>query len=182
MLKRLLIILTLLSFSFVVVLAVGTDDQGNPNDPNDNDRANACFSEGSLEGKCDTDWEWKCGWHLIRFEYELTSREDFPTECASLLPPLPEPEAVDNDAGCYVMARASFYYNGVPNSSGNLAAFESNDCIDGSFSSGIIVVANDESTALAICASAIGGNAVINAASEGFNSPSNLWFCFTGGR
>lgn len=62
------------------------DDQGNPNDPNNNDRANACYEEGSMESKCHTEWEWICGWYMIRFDTGIFSREEVPATCASLLP------------------------------------------------------------------------------------------------
>jgi hypothetical protein len=179
MLKRLLITLALLSLSFSAVLALGTDDEGNPNDPNVNERANACFGDGSMEGKCDTDWEWECGWHLIRFEYELTSREDFPTKCASLLPPIPEGETVaDNGAGCYTNGEGSFYYNGVPNQPFNIAFFESPNCSGQGFSfpGGYLVLAPTEENALDICGI---GSDVANTAGEGFNTPANYWFCLT---
>lgn len=94
MLKRffLAFIVLLMTSSFAFAL----DDQGNPNDPNTNDRANACYEEGSMASKCDTEWEWVCGWHLIQFEYGLTDREEFPSGCISVIPPeiLPEPLAI----------------------------------------------------------------------------------------
>jgi hypothetical protein len=90
----------MLVLSSIVVLAVGFDDEGNPNDPTVNERANACYETGSMETKCgnndwnkngvvdsyEIQWDWTCGWYLIRFEYELVSREDFPTQCSILLP------------------------------------------------------------------------------------------------
>lgn len=88
MLKRFLIALIFLLLSSQLVFAVvGYDDQGNPNDPNENERANACFDGGSIEGKCETSWEWECGWYLIQFDYNLIDREVFPTWCVTLLPP-----------------------------------------------------------------------------------------------
>lgn len=47
-----------LAFVAVFVVVVGAlmaqDDRGNVNDPGFNERANACFAGGSLEGKCHT--------------------------------------------------------------------------------------------------------------------------------
>jgi hypothetical protein len=97
MLKKLLIVLLVLSFSF---LAFALDDQGNPNDPHTNDRANACYEDGSMAGKCDTDWEWEAGWYLIRFEAGMISREDFPAQYAILLPPLPGETNSHTFVGC----------------------------------------------------------------------------------
>lgn len=94
---KILFLCGILALSLAITFADGFDDQGNPNDPNENESANACFEEGSMDGKCVTNWEWECGWYLIRFEYGLLSREDFPAGCASLLPPLPLSAApIDN--------------------------------------------------------------------------------------
>ena len=74
----------------MLVSAEDIDDRGNPNDPAVNDRANACFAGGDMEGKCDTEWEWMCGWHIIRLDdpQDEASRTAFPPACASLLPAL----------------------------------------------------------------------------------------------
>lgn len=84
--------------TFIIILltsslAFAVDDQGNPNDPTINPRANACYEDGSMADKCDTPWEWECGWHLIQFEEGLTTRGEFPSWCLSIIPPeiLPEP-------------------------------------------------------------------------------------------
>ena len=47
------------------------DGQGNANNPVTNQNANACFWGGSLGGMCDTQWEWECGWGVIRVEYGM---------------------------------------------------------------------------------------------------------------
>lgn len=90
MLKRSLLILILIFFSVVLVSADGVDDQGNPNDPNVNERANACFEGGDMAGKCDTEWEWMCGWYIIRLTepQDEVLRAAFPPDCLSLLPAL----------------------------------------------------------------------------------------------
>jgi hypothetical protein len=81
-----------LLFTIGVVMAQeNVDDEGNPNNPNISERANACFDGGSMAGKCDSDWEWNCGWYLIRFEYGIFSRDNFPTQCGSLLPEITTP-------------------------------------------------------------------------------------------
>lgn len=81
--KKFLLVLLVVIMSTMVVMA-GTDDQGAPNDPAQNDRANACYEEGTLEGKCDTEWEWQCGWHLIRWEAD--GSYSVPLECSRILP------------------------------------------------------------------------------------------------
>jgi hypothetical protein len=97
MLRKLLFVLFVLPFS---ILTFALDDQGNPNDPSVNDRANACYEDGAMAGKCDTEWEWICGWFMIRFDYGIFSREDIPASCASLLPQLPEDEESRAPVNC----------------------------------------------------------------------------------
>lgn len=76
---------------FAIALTVGTafvyalDDQGNVNDPATNERANACFEDGSMAGECDTDWEWTCGWYMIRYENGIFGSSQVPAFCDSLL-------------------------------------------------------------------------------------------------
>jgi len=83
-----LLFLLLLVMSFSVIHAADSvDDQGNPNDPTVNDRANACYAGGSLEGKCDSDILWAAGWYLIRFEFGTFERGDIPTWVVWVLPP-----------------------------------------------------------------------------------------------
>ncbi len=71
------------------------DDLGNPNDPSENERANACFAGGSWEGKChrtdvdfdgdvdeqDVNWMWRCGWYVIRAERGMLHEGQYPPEC-----------------------------------------------------------------------------------------------------
>jgi len=60
---------------------------------------NACNPGGVMDGKCDTDWEWTCGYYLARWisaggwggNYMMNS------DCVSLLPPVPVVEI--NEAG-----------------------------------------------------------------------------------
>lgn len=103
----LFIIIALLSAGMLTALA--QDDQGNPNDPAINDRANACFEGGSLEGRCYQDfnadgiiddgeiwWAWNCGWYLIRYEHGMLELPDW---CEDILhvpapPPTPTPTMV----------------------------------------------------------------------------------------
>lgn len=53
---------------------------------------NACNAGGVMEGKCDTPWEWICGYYLARWTTNggwFTPNNFFPDWCASLLPPRP---------------------------------------------------------------------------------------------
>lgn len=84
--NRIIISLLIVLFGSVLVSADGVDDQDNPNDPTINDRANACYEDGTMAGKCQTNWEWACGWYLMQFEYDLISRDEFPSWCISIIP------------------------------------------------------------------------------------------------
>jgi hypothetical protein len=89
-LKRTLFALIGLLMSLIIVsivLAVpGFDDRGVVNDPRVNERANACYDGGTLEGKCHTQVEWDAGWYLIRFQFGLLGRGDIPEEYYWVLP------------------------------------------------------------------------------------------------
>ncbi len=83
----------------VVGALVAQDDRGNINDPGFNERANACFAGGSLEGKChttdadfdgdiddlDIEYMWWCGWYLIRVEFKQIPPFAAPEGCQPLL-------------------------------------------------------------------------------------------------
>lgn len=92
--------LALISVFVVVVGALmAQDDRGNVNDPGFNERANACFAGGSLEGKChttdadfdgdiddlDIEYMWWCGWYLIRVESKQIPPSAAPEGCQPLL-------------------------------------------------------------------------------------------------
>jgi hypothetical protein len=105
--------------SSIVFAQSGVDDQGNPNDPAVNESANACYSGGAMEGKCDSEWAWMCGWHLIRLDPENDiSRAEFPAACSSLLPPRSEtppaaaPSVPSAPAGCYTNGIDSLQWTG----------------------------------------------------------------------
>lgn len=84
-LLRLGIILALAVITTLGVMA--EDDEGNPNDPRENERANACYEGGVMEDKCDTNWEWTCGWYVIRYNYQMIGEEGVPETCESLITP-----------------------------------------------------------------------------------------------
>lgn len=112
--KKLLILIFITLLSVASVSADGFDDQGQPNDPTTNERANACFEGGSMEdANCTTDWEWICGWHLIRWENDMSYV--MPATCQILIPPPPpvavsEPAVVVPAVGCMITT-PDFYEN-----------------------------------------------------------------------
>lgn len=77
--------LTVIILGIVFLLHDGIDDDGMPNIPLFNERANACYGGGSLSGTCVTEADWQCGWAWIRLENGLIPREDLPQECHALL-------------------------------------------------------------------------------------------------
>jgi hypothetical protein len=111
-----------LVFISVLLVMVGVlaaqDDQGKVNDPGPNERANACFAGGSLEGKChttdadrdgdidqlDVEFMWWCGWYLIRVEYKHIPPSAAPEGC--FFEPAPPPQStaaaapIDDDDEC----------------------------------------------------------------------------------
>lgn len=98
----LLIIISLfMSTTFISAQDVGVDDQGNPNDPTINDRANACYTDPRFEDQCDTPIEWFCGYTIIRYDYSLINRiEVEAVGCGGYLPPeaglIPEASSNEN--------------------------------------------------------------------------------------
>ncbi len=81
--SRIFIVAVILMFG-VIIAAQGIDDRGQPNDPNINPRANACYTDGTWEDTCVNDWYWTCGWYLIRLEYEIYTTQHIPTFCGGM--------------------------------------------------------------------------------------------------
>jgi len=72
-----------LCVSIMVALAVPNET---PNDPRVNPDANACYTGGSMAGKCKLDDQlWIAGWDEIRLEYGLISGEQVPDQYKWLL-------------------------------------------------------------------------------------------------
>jgi hypothetical protein len=96
-----LLFIFLIAMSSMVLLAQNNaDDKGIVNDPATNPRANACFTGGSLFGKCDADWKWVCGWGIIRVEEGILNRAVLIPQCQSLMPalaPTYTPQASNED-------------------------------------------------------------------------------------
>lgn len=90
MFKRIIMMILILLIGTVLVFAL--DDQGNPNDPAINERANACYEDGTLAGQCDTELEWQAGWYLIRYEFGILQRADIPEWVEWILAPEATPE------------------------------------------------------------------------------------------
>lgn len=83
------ILILMLLFSLLPSVAMAqTPEVGSPAD-------NACNEGGSMAGKCDSEWEWDCGYYLARWlsagGWAGTYR--LPVWCEVLLPPRPLIEA-----------------------------------------------------------------------------------------
>lgn len=78
-------------FSFTITSLLAQEPEiGTPQD-NACNEGGVMWRENSVDG-CTSDWHWTCGWYMARFSDGRFSREQVPAVCASLLPPLPEPE------------------------------------------------------------------------------------------
>ena len=83
----------LLLVGLLVILAAGMvragDDDGTakPGTPEDNEcnPGGVLYREENQDG-CPTEWYWKAGWYLARYNRGLLSRADFPKEFDSVLP------------------------------------------------------------------------------------------------
>jgi hypothetical protein len=87
------------------------------------DDANACNEGGSMEGKCNIDfngdgevsdyevtWAWTCGWYMIRYDAGVFARNQVPVFCSSLLPA----EVVDGGSGGEDAEPAYCYEDPIP--------------------------------------------------------------------
>jgi hypothetical protein len=96
-----LVMVLMAALTVVVMLAQNSvDDHGTSNDPLKNERANACYTGGSLAGKCNEEWKWVCGWGIIRVEEGLLPRQVLSAACQSLMPALaptytPQPRSAE---------------------------------------------------------------------------------------
>ena len=98
----LLVLAALMLVAGMIAMAAET-----PNDPRVNFGANACYSGGTLEGKCDTEYMWIAGWYLIRYEAGLIGADQMPDAYKWLLdqavtdsaPSGPEPEVTPDARG-----------------------------------------------------------------------------------
>ncbi len=83
--KRLLqlLILVLIISSMAVVSVMADEDE----------TRNACDVGGTLEGQCETEWEWIAGWYLIRYEEGVFTMADIPGWVNAILPEAHNPNS-----------------------------------------------------------------------------------------
>src|SRR5688572_22151537 len=72
----------ILLLSLVIVSQAQEDYEPEPDTPADNE----CYSGGTMQSNCDTEWEWQCGWYMARFNNGVYTREEVPVWCSILLP------------------------------------------------------------------------------------------------
>lgn len=93
----------LLAASLLLPMGIGQAQE--PNTREDN----ACYAGGSMAGKCDTAWEWICGYYLARWESAggwTTLGNSIIDSCQSVLPPKP---TTTDAAGASVTERCKNY-------------------------------------------------------------------------
>lgn len=90
--RSMLVLVASLAILITLVVAFAATDAETPNDPRVNPNANACYTGGSMEGKCGLDDElWIAGWYAIRLQYNLIDGNQVPIQYKWILPPASEP-------------------------------------------------------------------------------------------
>lgn len=121
--RFLLVLLTIILLLGVVGIAPTFAEDPAVGTPADN----ACNPGGSMEGKCDSDWAWTCGYHLARWQAAGEWNGNYPmvAECMSILPPPPPGIGF---VGCANIEPAPIYYimNGVALQHGAIAYADAN--------------------------------------------------------
>lgn len=180
--KRFVLLGLLLLLVSAAVMAQGGQVDG-PNDPKVNERANACYAGGSMEGKCAPDsdgdgivedfeyeWAWECGWYLIRAQAGFWSINNLPERCGQL-----------TVGTCYASdTGASLIYTGASGQIGNTIFYSTPDCTGTGnvYSNGFILSASNPGEAAAICEGVYGVHAIIvHLSTVGWNISSDLYSC-----
>ncbi len=107
------------------MVRAGDDGTAKPGTPEDNEcnPGGVLYREENQDG-CPTEWYWKAGWYLARYNRGLLSRADFPTDFASVLPP----ESIVAPQ-CWTNGFSSILYVGPPNQLGNTQVYlKSTNC------------------------------------------------------
>ena len=149
-------------------------------DDNECNPGGVLYREENQDG-CPTLWYWKAGWYLARFNLGLITRENFPKEFESVLPPLEKP--VEPVAICWHNSHLSFLYIGPSNQKGNIRIYsKSVNCTGTEYpipgGKSFVVFANNQADATALCAAqgTVGGVGQLNRI--GFvNAPANVYLC-----
>ena len=178
-LKRLSLFVLLMVFASALTSA---EETPNPLDPRTNPDANACYSGGSMDGRCENQNHWNAGWYLIRWEHDLMQAEDIPAQYQWVLyTRIPLAVQGQGQGECYSSSSSSVLYTGPANSLGNYLLFKTvTDCSlkGNSFSTAAFIFANSFDDAMSLCDSIISVDFFVDKwADYGFNTPSNAWAC-----
>jgi hypothetical protein len=148
--------------------------------PSERPQDNACYTGGTMEGKCnlpteaETLWAWMCGWYIARMETGLIPVDNVPDWCSSLLvnvsTSITTPGVVIppvHMSSCYrstMNAGPDIEFVASPNTYQNVSRYTNLDGTCSTFNATItLVYALDSASALAICQSLYSGfNAVIS--------------------
>jgi hypothetical protein len=77
--RSLIFIITAGALLITLVVALAATNSENPNDPAVNPNANACYTGGSMEGKCKQDEQlWIAGWYAIRYQHGIITADQIP--------------------------------------------------------------------------------------------------------
>lgn len=179
--------LTVLAVLLLGVWGMSAAQDGDPvpNDPTVNDAANACYSGGSMAGKCgldadgdgaleqhELDWAWACGWYAIRVEAGMIAASGVPEWCGTAPVELP--------ANCYNHNNGgSLLYVGPANTIDNMIYFFEDNCQGDAYLYGdtAIILTNDANEAETICLSFTGAGGVYQMSAQGWQTPPNFWEC-----
>lgn len=98
---RLLLILLVLLISLVPGVNAQEPELGTAAD-------NACNVKGSMEGKCISEWHWRCGWFIARYQTGRLTLRQVPADCAAVLI-LPYLAPVEFQAVIPVLRNAGYF-------------------------------------------------------------------------
>jgi hypothetical protein len=108
---------TLLAVSLLGIMTVyaqdSVDDEGNPNDPAVNERANACYAGAAWEYRCGNDQTlWDGGWYYIRLQRGILTPTEIPSSFWWIIPSdgsLGEPPAFGVCKEFYILLGVRYY-------------------------------------------------------------------------
>ena len=155
---------------------------------------NACYAGGALDGRCESAWDWICGYYLQQWEAAggWNGNYAFPDWCDpdSLLPLRPEVPPGDPVSliSCYHDGTNSFYYNGLSPSpiewyGGVTDCSGTPSNIYLSYDATYVFEAANVDESIVICYSLVPpsptpiGSITYPFALHGYNSPANPWGC-----
>lgn len=169
-------ILALLCLIFGLTLASAaqqTNSEGRPED-------NACYTGGSLEGKCDwptdaeDEWAWDCGWYVARVDTGVFTVYDVPEWCNYFV----APRVICYDS--FMPGQRDFILTGALNTVSNASGYLSLDgtCTGGVAQTETLVTGSNALDATATCQSLLGLNYVgVSMNALGYNTPASWYGC-----